>query len=54
MGSNGSNRVIRPHSIYEQDNFRYLKYGQVESIQDENGMGRIKSTCQRCANCWWR
>jgi hypothetical protein len=42
MGSNGSNRVIRPHSIYEQDNFRYLKYGQVESIQDENGMGRIK------------
>lgn len=42
MGSNGTNKVFMPSSPYLQDNFRYLKYGVVDSIQDENGMGRIK------------
>ena len=40
--TNGTNKVFMPTSPYLQDNFRYLKYGVVDSIQDENGMGRIK------------
>ena len=39
---NGTNKFFQTESPYLQDSFRYLKYGVVESIQDENGMGRIK------------
>jgi hypothetical protein len=39
---NGTNKVFMPNSPYLQDNFRYLKYGVVDSIVDEEGMGRIK------------
>lgn len=34
--------LIRPTSIYNQNAFKYLKYGQVESIIDDEGMGRIR------------
>ena len=40
--TNGTNKVFMPNSPYLQDNFRYLKYGVVDSIEDEYGMGRIK------------
>jgi len=39
---NGTNKVFMSNSPYLQDNFRYLKYGVVDSILDEEGMGRIK------------
>jgi hypothetical protein len=39
---NGTNKVFMTNSEYNQDNFKYLKYGVVDSIEDENGMGRIK------------
>lgn len=39
---NGTNKFFQAESPYLQDNFRYLKYGVVDSIQDDEGMGRIK------------
>jgi len=33
---------LRPKDPYAQTSFKYLKYGQVESIRDPDGMGRIK------------
>lgn len=40
--TNGTDKVFMANSPYLQDNFRYLKYGVVDSIRDEEGMGRIK------------
>ena len=40
--TDGTDKVFMANSPYIQDNFRYLKYGVVDSIQDEEGMGRIK------------
>jgi hypothetical protein len=42
MGQNGPNSVINYKGLYEQDNFKYLKFGVVKSIKDPDGMGRIK------------
>ena len=40
--TNGTDKVFMANNPYLQDNFRYLKYGVVDSIYDEEGMGRIK------------
>ena len=46
MGSDGAGKVLNSYNLYRQDNFKYLKYGVVSSIEDENGMGRIKVRIQ--------
>lgn len=33
---------LRPKNIYQQNSFKYLKFGIVETIKDPDGMGRIK------------
>lgn len=44
--SEGTNKTFLTNSPYQQDNFRYLQYGVVESVEDDNGMGRIKVRIQ--------
>ena len=44
--SNSTNKSFVNNSLFQQDNFRYLQYAVVESIEDEAGMGRIKARIQ--------
>jgi len=42
MSNDGTSSWFLGPNPSRQDNFRYLKYGVVDSIEDEFGMGRIK------------